>query len=210
MPVLLTHVGIRDPTTQLFYNAILNVLQLTISWCGAFSSDRIGRRPVLLTATCIFVIMWVIITTLISFLPLQEAEAGKLTGTTKDEAIIGSKAAIVLIYLFAICYSFSITPLQVVYPVECLSYETRAKGMGLNNLIVNIAGFYNAYGIPVVVDKIGFKMYWIYAVWNVFQGIYMWKLCVFVFCLFSLLIFYILPLSCAGACARTDLFLCLR
>ena len=174
MPVLLSHVGIRDSTTQLLYNAILNVLQLTISICGAISSDRIGRRPVLLTATCIFVILWVIITTLISFLPLQEV--GKLSGSIADEAVIGSKVAISLIYLFALTYSFSITPLQVVYPVECLSYETRAKGMGINNFVVNITGFYNAYGIPVVVDKIGFRMYWIYAAWNVFQGLFMWKL----------------------------------
>ena len=176
MPVLLSHVGIRDPTTQLLYNAILNVLQLTISICGAFSSDRIGRRPVLLTASCIFVILWVIITTLISFLPLQDVEEGHLTGTIANEAVIGSKVAIFLIYVFALTFSFSITPLQVVYPVECLSYETRAKGMGINNFVVNIAGFYNAYGIPVVVDKIGFRMYWIYAAWNVVQGLFMWKL----------------------------------
>lgn len=176
MPVLLSHVGIRDSTTQLLYTAILNVLQLTISVCGAFSSDRIGRRPVLLTATCTFIVLWVIITTLISFLPLQEVDTSVLTGNSEDKAVIGSKVAIFLIYLFAITYSFSITPLQVVYPVECLSYETRAKGMGVNNLVVNIAGFYNAYGIPVVVDKIGYRMYWIYAAWNVFQGLYMWKL----------------------------------
>lgn len=176
MPVLLSHVGIRDPTTQLLYNAILNVLQLTISICGAFSSDRIGRRTVLLSASCIFFILWVIITTLISFLPLQDVEDGHLTGTIANEAVIGSKVAIFLIYVFALTYSFSITPLQVVYPVECLSYETRAKGMGINNFVVNIAGFYNAYGIPVVVDKIGFRMYWIYAAWNVVQGLFMWKL----------------------------------
>ena len=176
MPVLLTHVGIRDSTTQLLYSAILNILQLTTSVCGAFACDRIGRRPVFLTASCIFVILWIIITTLISYLPLQDVESGKLTGDTEDHAVIGSKAAIFLIYLFAIIFSFSFTPLQVVYPVECLSYETRAKGMGIYNLIVNIAGFYNAYGIPVVVDKIGFKMYWIYAAWNVIQGLFIWKL----------------------------------
>lgn len=176
MPVLLRHVGIRNATTQLFYTAILNVLQLTTACCGAFASDRVGRRPVLLTAVCIFVILWIIITTLISYLPLQDVEAGTLTSNIETEAVIGSKAAIVLIYLFAITFSFSFTPLQILYPVECLSYETRAKGMGVYNFIVNIAAFYNAYGIPVVVDKIGFRMYWIFAAWNIVQWVFMWNL----------------------------------
>ena len=81
-----------------------------------------------------------------------------------------------MIYLFACTYAFSYTPLQILYPVECLSYETRAKGMGVYNLVVNIATLYNTYGIPTVIDRIGWKMYWIYVVWNIFQVIFIWAL----------------------------------
>lgn len=176
MPILLQHVGIRDATTQLQYNAILHVLQLTTAVCGAFAVDKIGRRPALLFGTSMFVIWWVIITSLMGFLPLEHAEDDTLGARLEMKTVHGSRASIAMIFLFAITYSFTYTPLQMLYPVECLSYETRAKGMGIYNLIVNIAALYNTYGIPVVVDKIGWKMYWIYVVWNIFQAGYIWKL----------------------------------
>lgn len=176
MPILLEHVGIEDSTTQLKYNAILHVLQLTTAVLGAFFVDKIGRRPALLVGTSMFIIWWVIITSLMSFLPLQHADDKSLGITLETKTIHGSRAALAMIFLFAMTYSFCYTPLQMLYPVECLSYETRAKGMGIYNLVINIAALYNTYGIPVVVDKIGWKMYWIYVVWNMFQVAYIWKL----------------------------------
>ena len=164
MPVLLEHTGIDDPSKQLFHNAILNVLQLLVSVCGAFCTDIFGRRPVLIIGTSIFVIWWAIITGLMSTLPLEqlEEEAG---AAVKH----GSKAAMAMIYLFGLTYSFVYTPLQALYPVECLSYETRAKGMGVNNLFVNLAVVFNSYGISIIVEKIQWKFYWVYVIWNMFQ-----------------------------------------
>lgn len=175
MPILLEHAGILDATTQLQYNGILQVLQFITAVCGAFAVDKIGRRPALLIGTSMFIIWWVIITSLMNFLPLEHVEDATLGSRIETKAIHGSKAAISMIFLFAMTFSFTYTPLQTLYPVECLSYETRAKGMGIYNLIVNIASLYNTYGIPVVVDKIGWKMYWIYVVWNIFQVGYIWK-----------------------------------
>ncbi|KAF8473398.1 general substrate transporter [Kalaharituber pfeilii] len=174
MPVLLEHVGIHNPTTQLLYNAVLHILQFTVSTCGALCIDRLGRRPTLMVGTSLFVVWWLIITVLMSFIPLDHRNGLDQMDHKATSIIQGSRAAIAMIYLFALTYSFSYTPLQALYPVECLSYETRAKGMGIYNLIVNIAALYNTYGIPTVVEKIGWKMYWIYVVWNVFEVIFIW------------------------------------
>lgn len=99
------------------YQAILNVLSFCMATVGARFTDRLGRRPVLLIATSLFVCIWSVVTAL-------TALYGKKTNT--NEA--GSRAAISFIYLFGITYSFAYTPLQALYPVECLAYETRAKG----------------------------------------------------------------------------------
>src|SRR5688572_27939928 len=131
MPVLLEHAGVDNASTQLLYSAVLYVLQFAVSSCGAFSTDKIGRRPVFLYGTISFVFWWLIITALMSSIPLEHAEEPLNQPPSVKH---GSKAAIAMIYLFALTYSFAITPLQVLYPAECLAYETRAKGMGLLNL----------------------------------------------------------------------------
>lgn len=45
--------------------------------------------------------------------------------------------------MFGFVYSAGFTPLQALYPVECLRYESRAKGMAMYNFFVNVANFYN-------------------------------------------------------------------
>lgn len=132
MPVLLDTIGVKDERTQLLYNAILNVLSFITATLGARFVDSFGRRPVLLISTALFVVLWTVITTLTAIYANKE-----------NENLAGSRATIAMIYAFGITYSFAYTPLQALYPVECLSYETRAKGMGLYNLIVNIAAFFN-------------------------------------------------------------------
>src|SRR5690606_28181366 len=122
-------IGVKDVRTQLLYNAILNVISFVMATIGAQFTDRIGRRPVLLIGTSLFVVWWTIITVMIALY-------GEKDGTNAP----GARAAIAFIYLFSITYSVSYTPLQALYPVECLAYETRAKGMGVYNLFVNIAG----------------------------------------------------------------------
>lgn len=165
MPVLLDSIGVRDQQTQLLYNAILNVLSLITATAGARYVDRLGRRNVLLIGTSLFVLWWTIITTLTA-----------LYGDKTNQNLYGSRAAIAFIYIFGITYSFSYTPLQALYPVECLSYETRAKGMGMYNLFVNIAAFFNTYAIPTVWEKITWRFYFLYIAWDVFEVIFIYFL----------------------------------
>jgi MFS family permease len=163
MPVLLKAVGVETPKTQLLYGAILNVISFVISTIGARFTDRLGRRPVLLIATSLFVIEWSIVTAL-------TATYGNEGNANEN----GSRAAIAFIYLFGITYSFAYTPLQALYPVECLSFETRAKGMGMYNLFVNIAAFFNSYAIPVAWERVQWRFYYLYIAWNIFQAIFIY------------------------------------
>ncbi|RPB04383.1 general substrate transporter [Choiromyces venosus 120613-1] len=165
MPVLLNQIGVKEERTQLLYNAILNVISFVMATIGARFVDRLGRRVVLLVGTSLFVVWWTIITTLTA-----------LYGTEENDNTYGSRSAIAFIYIFGITYSFSYTPLQALYPVECLSYETRAKGMGMYNLFVNIAAFFNTYAIPTVWQRIKWRFYFVYIAWDVFEVVFIYFL----------------------------------
>ncbi|KAF8544386.1 general substrate transporter [Trichophaea hybrida] len=163
LPVLLDTIGVKEERTQLLYNAFLNVISFVMATIGARFVDRIGRRPVLLIGTSLFVVWWTIITVLTSIYAKQD-----------NENFAGSRAAIAFIYVFGITFSFAYTPLQALYPVECLSYSERAKGLGMYNLIVNFASFFNTYAIPTSWEKITWRFYFLYIAWDVFEVIFIY------------------------------------
>ena len=170
MPILLQTIGIDDPKTQLFYNAILNVISFVMATVGARFTDRLGRRPVLLIGTSLFVLWWTLITVLTALYGREASDDNLIVSKA------GARAAIAFIYVFGITYSFAFTPLQALYPVECLAYESRAKGMGMYNLFVNFAAFFNTYAIPVVFDRLKWRFYFIYIAWDTFETVFIYFL----------------------------------
>ena len=91
------------------------------------------------------------------------SESGK---TNQDAA----RASIAMIFLFGATYSIGLTPLQALYPVEVLSFEMRAKGMAFSSLAVNAGGMLGQFAWPISLQKIGWKTYIIFIVWNFVQG----------------------------------------
>ena len=163
MPVLLEQVKINDTSTQLRYNAFLAVISWVAATVGARLTDVVGRRPMLLCASAAFVVQWTIITALTS-----------TYGQESNNNTHGSRAAIAFIYLFGITYSIAFTPLQALYPVECLPFETRAKGMGMYNLLVNIAAVFNTFVVPIALERGQWKLYFLYIAWDAFQFLFIY------------------------------------
>lgn len=60
------------------------------------------------------------------------------------------------------------------YSVECLPYETRAKGMAVYSVFTNIALLVNQFGIGNAIAAIGWHTYIILAAWNVFQATFIY------------------------------------
>lgn len=54
-------------------------------------------------------------------------------------------------------YSYGWTPLQSLYPTECLPYEVRAKGLALVGWATNVVSLINTFGLPSALAKIGWK-----------------------------------------------------
>jgi MFS family permease len=119
-PTLLRGAGITDRRTRLLYNGMQNVVSFAGAIFGAFYTDKWGRRPQLLVSTACLVFIFAIVCALVA------------TNLKKDAA--GDyvyEAVIALFFIFGFVYSTGYTPLQQLYPVECLRYESRAKGMAL-------------------------------------------------------------------------------
>ncbi|KAJ3516285.1 hypothetical protein NLJ89_g1216 [Agrocybe chaxingu] len=86
----------------------------------------------------------------------------------------GANAAIAFIFLFGFVYSLTYTPLQALYPAECLDYNTRAKGMALYAFAVSCASFVNTYAGPIALGRITWRYYIVYIAWDLFECAVIW------------------------------------
>ena len=127
------------------------------AYLGATFVQKIGRRPMLVGVCIACSILFACIS------------IGTGLYATKHIDSAGT-AGIVFIFFFGIVYSFGWTPLQALYPVECLSYEQRAKGMALSSAGVNAAVLLNQFAWPVALQHIGWYTYLIFVGWDLVQA----------------------------------------
>lgn len=139
MSKVLDTIGIAGEIGQANVILINNCQQFCWALLGANLVDRIGRRPLLLFSNAGCCVIWLAMTVSAAMyqksIPAATAENPNPVGT--DHA--AGTVCLVFIFIFGAVYSVGFTPLQALYPVEVLSFEMRAKGMGF-------AGFATAAG----------------------------------------------------------------
>lgn len=150
--------GITSQTTQMNINLGYNCVQFVFALAGASLVDKVGRRPLLLFANIGCSLIWIGMTVTTS----QYAD-----GNGNPNA---ARAALAMIYLFGIVFSIGFTPLQALYPVEVLSFEMRAKGMGFSNFAVQAGSMINQFALPVALQKIAWRTYIIFVIWCAIQA----------------------------------------
>jgi hypothetical protein len=136
MGKVLSTIGITGKIGQANVILINNCQQFCWALLGANLVDRIGRRPLLLFSNvcCCFVWLAMTVSTAIyqmsipKDLPVGEPQLGTNS--------VAGLVCLVFIFLFGAVYSVGFTPLQALYPVEVLSFEMRAKGMGFSGMAV--------------------------------------------------------------------------
>ncbi|KAI0010827.1 MFS sugar transporter-like protein [Xylariaceae sp. FL0662B] len=149
LPAMLSTTGVTDETTVLNINLGIAITSGAAAATGASLMDRFGRRRMLISCCVAIALMW----------------AGMLGGTGayyENNNVTAAKASIVFVFLIGIVFSFAYTPLQALYPVECLSYEQRAKGMAFQNLAGGAASMVNQFAFPIALKDITWKTYFIY------------------------------------------------
>lgn len=159
LPGVLDTAGYKDQVVQT--NIILGYacFQFAFALFGAAFVDRIGRRPLMLFSMIGCCIVWIGMTTATALF----SESGE---TDKHAA----KASIAMIFIFGAVYSVGLTPLQALYPVEVLSFEMRAKGMAFSALAVNAGGMMGQFAWPIALEKIKWKTYIVFIVWDFVQS----------------------------------------
>lgn len=152
MPAFLAIAGVTKPVTVLDINLGTSFTGLFISMTGASFVEKIGRRKLLYSVLMLLSFWWAIISICAGIF-------------NKTKAKGAGDAAILFVNIFGATYSFGITPLQSLYPVEVLSFEQRAKGMAFHSLVVNAASMVNQFGMPVAMQNIGWKLYFVFVGW---------------------------------------------
>ncbi|KAJ7056462.1 general substrate transporter [Mycena amicta] len=154
LPVLLNQAGIHDQHKVLTLNFVNSVTSYIGALSGTFIVDRVGRRFLTLAATALCVMCLTIVTGLVG---------------SGGGGSAGSSAGIAFVYLFMVFFSFGWTPMQALYPAEILSYQARAKGLGFLGIVVQAASCINTFGMPVALQKLTWKVYLIFLIWDVFE-----------------------------------------
>jgi hypothetical protein len=148
--------NINGPKQQLGVTIGTTAVYFVFTGVGSLIVDKVRRR------TLIFV-------GLISMIVFQTAT----TITSWQYALHASTATAALTLLWIFLYqTFSATfvaTMHNLYPIEILSLPLRAKGMGLYSLIQGGAGAAQSYGIGVGIEKVGYKIWVVYIVYNSVQ-----------------------------------------
>ncbi|KAJ6072362.1 hypothetical protein N7467_010447 [Penicillium canescens] len=158
---LLESAGVTDTSRILDVNLGYTILSAGGAYMGGFFAPTLRRRPMLIGAS---------IACSLCFAGLSAA-----TGVySESQQTSAATASIVIIFLIGFSFSFGWTPLQAMYPVECLAYETRAKGMAIYSVFTNIALLVNQFGIGNAMDVIKWHTYIILTGWNLVQAVFIY------------------------------------
>jgi sugar porter (SP) family MFS transporter len=146
---ILNSVGVTSSTNQSSINLGMQVWNAILAACGAFASERYGRRPLWMISTLGMLVAFIIITA--------------LSGVFAEQGINAAGSAVVaFLFVFFGFYDIAYTPLSIAYPVEILPYRLRSKGLSVNLTISFAAGFFNQYVNPIALDAIEWKFYFVY------------------------------------------------
>ncbi|KAK3612816.1 hypothetical protein LTR22_028446, partial [Elasticomyces elasticus] len=154
LPAVLDTAGYHGDVVKANINLAYACFQFAFALLGAAFVDRVGRRWMMLGSMASCCVMWI--------------------GVTSATALFSqsaAKATVACILLFGAMFSVGITPLQALYPVEVLSFEMRAKGMGFSSLAVAVGGLLNQFAWPISLAKIGWHTYLIFVVWDAIQWV---------------------------------------
>ncbi|KAJ3037633.1 hypothetical protein HDV00_001438 [Rhizophlyctis rosea] len=162
--------GWSDDKKKQLFNALQSVVQFLAALFGAWVVNKLGRRSLIIPGTALFAV-WLALLSTATKLSGAHREGEEATAPFNSD---WANVAVAAPFLFQVTNAIAWTPMQALYPVECLDTTTRAKGMGLSGVIVQAALAFNQYVIPKGIDALGWKFYIIYIAWDLIEAILMY------------------------------------
>lgn len=154
--IVLNRVGITETRTKAAINGGLQIFNLASALVGMMMVDKLGRRKVFLISNIGMLIsfsMWTVTTALFS-------QSGN---------VVAARATVPLIFIYFFFYDFAYTSMLVLYTLEILPYNIRAKGFAIMNIAIYSTNAFNSLVNPVALNTIGWKYYLFYCGWLVLE-----------------------------------------
>ncbi|KAK0385389.1 hypothetical protein NLU13_7865 [Sarocladium strictum] len=159
---VLNSINITNPRTQLIINGCMQVWGFCTACFFATMIDKAGRRTLFLIGMAGMGVSYVIWTICSA---LNQKANFEHTGYA-----IGVLA---MIFVFSLWYH-ACSPIGATYIMECTPYSLRAKASMLYQLTGNLAGVYNAFANPVIMEAIAWKYYIVWCVVIAFHFTVIW------------------------------------
>lgn len=149
-------IGITRSIDQLAINLGSTCVYFVFEFVGSFLVDMFRRRTLIFAG-------------LISFILTQTAVTITSWQYSLSESHATAVLTVVWVFIYQVCSASLIATMHNLYPVEVLSLPLRAKGMGFYNMVQGAAGVVQSYGISVGIQKVGYKIWVVYIVYNTLQ-----------------------------------------
>lgn len=153
---VLNGVGITQTRTKAAINGGLQTFNLVSALVSMMMVDKLGRRRIFLISNVGMLIafaMWTVTTALFS-------QWGN---------VVAARATVPLIFIYFFFYDFAYTAMLVLYTLEILPYNIRAKGFAIMNITIYSTNAFNSLVNPVALDTIGWKYYLFYCGWLILE-----------------------------------------
>lgn len=155
VPALET-IGVNGTIPQLGISLGTTATYFVFTAIGSLLVDKFRRRTLIFSG----------LGSIILFQTAATITSWQYSLTTSHAA---AALTILWIYLYQTFSALLIATMHNLYPVEILALTLRARGMGLYGLIQGAAGAVQTYGIGVGINKLGYKIWVVYIVYNSVQ-----------------------------------------
>ncbi|KAG2133357.1 general substrate transporter [Suillus clintonianus] len=156
--IVLDGVGITATRTKTGINGGLQICNLASALLGMMMVDKLGRRKVFLISNIGMLIafsMWTVTTAVFS-------QSGNVVAARGMFETMHIRTTVPLIFVYFFFYDFAYTSMLVLYTLEILPYNIRAKGFAIMNLAVYSTNAFNSLVNPWALNVMGWKYYLIY------------------------------------------------
>ncbi|KAG1905045.1 general substrate transporter [Suillus fuscotomentosus] len=153
---VLDKVGITQTRTKAAINGGLQIFNLASALVGVMIVDKVGRRKTFLISNIGMLTafaMWTVTTALF-------CESGD---------VAAARATVPLIFIYFFFYDLAYTSMLVLYTLEILPYNIRAKGFAIMNIVLYSTNAFNSLVNPVALETIGWKYYLFYCGWLILE-----------------------------------------